>query len=170
MLKEMPHPQTWALSQDANKPSGQCSVCREVRQLHPKNGTVHSTGHVRKPVLVQICHRGLAMAYPVNQWWETRLVPILLHVRPRLCCQPCTTIRIQMLFLTVMIRFPLGLWLHARWLSTYPGLPGQHVPLIWPVCSVALRHILVIWMAGKQFSAGVFEFLLPLKGAERDTI
>jgi hypothetical protein len=37
----MSHPQTWSLSQLANKASGECSVCHAVRQLHNKDGTVH---------------------------------------------------------------------------------------------------------------------------------
>jgi len=40
----MPHPQTWRLSQDASKASGECSVCHAVRQLHLKDGTVHQHG------------------------------------------------------------------------------------------------------------------------------
>ena len=40
----MPHPQTWALSQDAKKVSGTCSVCFAVRQLHQSDGTVHLHG------------------------------------------------------------------------------------------------------------------------------
>ena len=36
--------QTWPLSQDANKSSGLCSVCRATRQLHHKDGTVHKHG------------------------------------------------------------------------------------------------------------------------------
>ena len=35
---------TWSLSQDANKSSGLCSVCRATRQLHLKDGTVHKHG------------------------------------------------------------------------------------------------------------------------------
>ncbi len=40
----MSHPQTWRLSQDASKASGECSVCHAVRQLHQKDGTVHQHG------------------------------------------------------------------------------------------------------------------------------
>jgi len=40
----MPHPQTWHLSQDASKASGECFVCHAVRQLHLKDGTVHLHG------------------------------------------------------------------------------------------------------------------------------
>jgi len=36
--------QTWSLSQDANKSSGVCSVCRATRQLHLKDGTLHRHG------------------------------------------------------------------------------------------------------------------------------
>ena len=36
--------QTWPLSQDANKNSGLCSICRATRQLHNKDGTVHKHG------------------------------------------------------------------------------------------------------------------------------
>ena len=36
--------QTWPLSQDANKSSGLCSVCRATRQLHLKDGTLHRHG------------------------------------------------------------------------------------------------------------------------------
>ena len=47
----MAHPQTWPLSQDVNKSSGECSVCHAVRQLHIKDGTVHQHGprHNRCP-------------------------------------------------------------------------------------------------------------------------
>jgi len=40
----MSHRQTWRLSQDAGKNSGECSVCHAVRQLHLKDGTVHQHG------------------------------------------------------------------------------------------------------------------------------
>jgi len=36
--------QHWPLSQEANKESGICSVCRATRQLHIKDGTVHKHG------------------------------------------------------------------------------------------------------------------------------
>ena len=45
----MPHAQTWALSQTANKSSGECSECHEIRQLHIKDGTVHRHGPRSKP-------------------------------------------------------------------------------------------------------------------------
>ena len=35
-LIAMFHPQTWRLSEDANKPSGECPVCYALRQLHIK--------------------------------------------------------------------------------------------------------------------------------------
>jgi hypothetical protein len=41
--------QTWALSRDANKSSGTCSVCLATRQLHMKDGTVHRHGARNKP-------------------------------------------------------------------------------------------------------------------------
>ena len=41
--------QTWPLSQDANKRSGLCSVCRATRQLHLKDGTVHKHGPRENP-------------------------------------------------------------------------------------------------------------------------
>ena len=40
----MSHPQSWSLSQVANKASGECSVCHAVRQLHNRDGTVHQHG------------------------------------------------------------------------------------------------------------------------------
>ena len=40
----MSHPQTWRLSQEDNKGSGECSVCHAVRQLHQKDGTIHQHG------------------------------------------------------------------------------------------------------------------------------
>ena len=40
---------TWALSQDANKSSGVCCVCRATRQLHHKDGKVHRHGPCDKP-------------------------------------------------------------------------------------------------------------------------
>jgi len=47
----MSHRQTWRLSQDAGKNSGECSVCHAVRQLHLKDGTIHQHGprHNRCP-------------------------------------------------------------------------------------------------------------------------
>ena len=36
--------QSWPLPQDANKPSGTCSCCFAVRQLHLKDNTVHLHG------------------------------------------------------------------------------------------------------------------------------
>ena len=36
--------QLWPLSQDANKRSGICSVCRASRQLHLEDGRVHNHG------------------------------------------------------------------------------------------------------------------------------
>jgi len=36
--------QTWPLSQNANKSSGLCIVCRATRQLHIKDGTIHQHG------------------------------------------------------------------------------------------------------------------------------
>ena len=41
--------QTWRLSQEANKASGVCSVCLNVRQLHLKDGLVHRHGPRHKP-------------------------------------------------------------------------------------------------------------------------
>lgn len=43
-MSQQSHPQTWSLSQLANKASGECSVCHAVRQLHKKDGTVHQHG------------------------------------------------------------------------------------------------------------------------------
>ena len=43
-MSQQSHPQTWSLSQLANKASGECSVCHAVRQLHNKDGTVHQHG------------------------------------------------------------------------------------------------------------------------------
>jgi len=40
----MAQSQSWPLSADINKRSGQCSWCRKVRQLHIKDGTVHDHG------------------------------------------------------------------------------------------------------------------------------
>lgn len=48
-LASMAHSQTWPLSQTANKPSGSCSVCHAVRQIHLKDGTVHRHGPRDKP-------------------------------------------------------------------------------------------------------------------------
>jgi len=45
----MSQPQSWPLSQDANKSSGVCSVCRATRQLHMKDGTVHKHGPRHSP-------------------------------------------------------------------------------------------------------------------------
>ena len=45
----MSHIQSWALSQEANKSNGVCSVCRATRQLHLKDGTVHKHGPRDKP-------------------------------------------------------------------------------------------------------------------------
>ena len=45
----MSHRQTWPLSQDANKRSGVCSFCHEVRQLHLKDGSIHLHGPRQKP-------------------------------------------------------------------------------------------------------------------------
>lgn len=41
--------QSWALSEDANKASGICSVCRATRQIHIKDGTVHRHGPRKNP-------------------------------------------------------------------------------------------------------------------------
>lgn len=41
--------QSWPLSQEANKATGICSVCRATRQLHFKDGTVHKHGPRNKP-------------------------------------------------------------------------------------------------------------------------
>lgn len=41
--------QRWPLSQNANKRKGVCSVCRAVRQLKGKDGTVHRHGHRDNP-------------------------------------------------------------------------------------------------------------------------
>ena len=45
----MSHAQSWSLSQQANKSSVVCSVCRAVRQLHNKDGTVHNHGPRNNP-------------------------------------------------------------------------------------------------------------------------
>jgi hypothetical protein len=45
----MSHPQSWHLSQEANKASGVCSVCLNVRQLHLKDGLVHRHGPRHQP-------------------------------------------------------------------------------------------------------------------------
>ena len=39
----------WSVSQSANKASGVCSCCQAVRQLHIKDGTVHSNGPRNNP-------------------------------------------------------------------------------------------------------------------------
>ncbi len=44
LLPSIPHPQSWVLSQEANKNSGTCSVCFATRQLHNKDGTIHRHG------------------------------------------------------------------------------------------------------------------------------
>jgi len=44
-----PMSQSWPLSQEANKATGICSVCRATRQLHFKDGTVHKHGPRNKP-------------------------------------------------------------------------------------------------------------------------
>lgn len=41
--------QKWPLSQEANKATGVCSVCRASRQLHLKDGTVHKHGPRDRP-------------------------------------------------------------------------------------------------------------------------
>ena len=45
----MSHSRWWPLSQDANKASGVCSVCRATRQWHLKDGTVHKHGPRDRP-------------------------------------------------------------------------------------------------------------------------
>lgn len=45
----IPHSQTWALSQEANKRSGMCSVCFATRQIHVKDGTIHRHGPRNNP-------------------------------------------------------------------------------------------------------------------------
>jgi len=45
----MAYQQSWSLSQDVNKPSGTCSCCFAVRQLHLKDGTVHLHGPRSNP-------------------------------------------------------------------------------------------------------------------------
>ena len=49
LLPSVPHPQSWALSQEANKKSGTCSVCFATRQLHNKDGTIHRHGPRNNP-------------------------------------------------------------------------------------------------------------------------
>jgi hypothetical protein len=44
LLPSVPHSQSWALSQEANKKSGTCSVCFATRQLHNKDGIIHRHG------------------------------------------------------------------------------------------------------------------------------
>jgi len=50
--------QSWPLSQEANKASGICSVCRATQQLHHKDGAVHKHGPrdklSRKPPLTTV--------------------------------------------------------------------------------------------------------------------
>ena len=43
------HRKTWPLSQDAHKPSGVCSACHAVRQIHLKDGTIHRHGPRNNP-------------------------------------------------------------------------------------------------------------------------
>ena len=45
----MSQSQTWALSQEANKSNGICSVRHTTRQLHLKDGTVHRHGPRNQP-------------------------------------------------------------------------------------------------------------------------
>ena len=45
----MSQPQSWALSQEANKRKGICSVCFETRQLKNSDGTVHRHGPRKNP-------------------------------------------------------------------------------------------------------------------------
>ena len=45
----MSRSQSWHLSQEANKASGVCSVCLNVRQLHLKDGLVHRHGPRHQP-------------------------------------------------------------------------------------------------------------------------
>jgi len=49
LLSAVPHSQTWALSQEANKRSGMCSVCFATRQVHVKDGTIHRHGPRNNP-------------------------------------------------------------------------------------------------------------------------
>jgi Reverse transcriptase (RNA-dependent DNA polymerase) len=39
----------WSLSQSINKKSGICSVCKAIRQIHLKNGTIHLHGPRKNP-------------------------------------------------------------------------------------------------------------------------
>jgi len=45
----IPHSQTWAQSQEANKRSGMCSVCFATRQIHVNDGTIHKHGPRNNP-------------------------------------------------------------------------------------------------------------------------
>jgi len=45
----IPHSQTWALSQEANKRSGMCIVCFATWQIHVKDGTIHKHGPRNNP-------------------------------------------------------------------------------------------------------------------------
>jgi len=45
----IPHSQTWALSKEANKRSGMCSVCFATRQIHVKDSTIHKHGPRNNP-------------------------------------------------------------------------------------------------------------------------
>ena len=59
------HTRSWPLSQEANKSSGVCSVCRATRQLHLKDGTVHKHGPRDRPC--QGSHKPPLRAVSQNQ-------------------------------------------------------------------------------------------------------
>jgi len=79
----MSHSRWWPVSQEANKSSGACSVCRATRQLHLKDGTIHKhspcdrpcAGSHKPPLGAGIDHTTSTAAAAVNSSVNASIAP-----------------------------------------------------------------------------------------------
>ena len=85
LLPSVPHPQSWGLSQEANKKSGTCSVCFATRQLHNKDGTLHRHGPRDNPC------SGSNQLPILNSVQTQQSISASQKVQPALNCIPVVT-------------------------------------------------------------------------------
>ena len=74
--------QHWTLSQTINKQKGICSVCKTVRQLHDREGTVHLLGPRKSPRLGSHKAPTAVITTAVHSSQPTRTTVIAAQISP----------------------------------------------------------------------------------------
>jgi len=153
----MSQPQSWPLSQDANKSSGVCSVCRATRQLHMKDGTVHKHGPRHSPCPGS--HKlplGAACPPSVNLSQLLPAASVGFSASP-----PSTPAGSSMVICKLLIQISpisFGLRLNVQSLNTSLNLLALLVPPILLDCCVQLLPSRMYILTGWLFSAGVGQY------------